>query len=224
MKHRIKLFLLSMVAVLTMSAITIPGIYAYLTDATDPMKNNFTIALDTTTTVVEKFPENVPEINGSIASYEKMVQIGNTGYLDCYVRVHVNFTEKYIRDITSFSWDGQNWYRYDDYKDHLPVNWVYNADDDSFYYTNMLIAGDWADFSKNLVYDKTIGEYFYKPDDGTVLNGDIITTPLFRYVKTEFKDVHDMRTYAIDVTEESCPFYLGNNYSEAWQIYDAEEW
>lgn len=224
-KRGLLITVLCVIAALALLFITVPGIRAYLTDMADPMENNFTIALDTTTTVVEKFPENVPDMNESgLASFYKLIQIANTGYVDCFVRVRINFSETEIRDESSFTWDGEHWYSYAEYKDHLPDGWVYNPDDDCFYYKNVLIAGDWEDFSKNLIYDAKIGEYFYKNDDDNILEGDIITTPLFVSIKTQFKDNHDMRTFTIYVAEESCPFYLGTDYAEAWETYDAEEW
>ena len=224
-KQRLKMFIIAVAGLLLTSVITIQGIYAYMTYTATAMENNFTIALDTMTTVVEKFPSTVPDMNESgLISYEKMVQVANTGYLDCFVRVKINFSEKDIRNKSSFSWDGQNYYSYNDYKDHLPANWAYNPEDDCFYYMNMVLAGDWPEFSNDLTYDKSIGEYFYKDKDDRVLEGDIITTPLFRHIKTQFANNHDMRTYDINVIEESCPFYLGTDYAEAWAVYDAEEW
>lgn len=211
---------------LALSFITVPGIHAYLTDVGPTLENNFTIALDPTTTVVEKFPTEVPEIdnNTSLVRFMKLVQIGNTGFIDCYVRVHLNFSEKDIRDKAQFSWDGTNFYSYADYKNHMPAGWMYNGADDAFYYTPILYAGNWTDLSKNLVYDKSIGEYYYKDNDNNVLSSNIITTPLFKYVRVQFDNPRDMRTFAIDVTEESVPFYLGTNYSQAWAAYDAGGW
>lgn len=224
-KHIKTAVLFSILAVMMFSAVAVPGIHAYLTDVGPTLENNFTIALDPTTTVVEKYPTPDPTIDSNnIVKFMKMVQIGNTGYIDCYVRVRLNFSEKCIRDQAYFSWDGTNFYRYADYKNHLPAGWVYNTSDDCFYYTPILYAGDWAELSKNLVYDKGIGEYFYKDEDNNVLSSNIITTPLLKYVKVQFENGKDMKTFTLDVVEESVPFYLGNNYSQAWQTYDAERW
>lgn len=212
----------------TVSCTAIPGIHAYLTDVGPTLENNFTIALDPTTTVVEKFPTEFPEIEDTadmtLLDFMKVVQIGNTGYIDCYVRVHLNFSDKSIRDKASFSWDGTNFYSYADYKNHMPAGWTYNESDDCFYYTPILYAGDWATLSKNLIYDKTLGEYFYKDDDNNILSSNIITTPLIKYVKVTFENPRDMHTFSLDVVEESVPFYLGSDYRQAWATYDAETW
>lgn len=204
----------------------IQGIYGYLTDTGPTLDNNFTIALDPTTTVVERYPTTTPDIDNkdNSVNFLKTVQIGNTGYIDCYVRVFFHFSDKDIRNKAMFSANGTTYYTYEQYKDHLPQGWTYNAADDAFYYTPILYAGDWPEFSKNLLYDKQLGEYFYKDEDTNILSGDIITTPLIKYVKVKFDDPKDMRRFNIDVVEESVPFYLGNDYEQAWDAYDAEQW
>lgn len=53
---RAALFAVALTVVVSCTAI--PGIHAYLTDVGPTLENNFTIALDPTTTVVEKFPTN----------------------------------------------------------------------------------------------------------------------------------------------------------------------
>ncbi len=217
--------ILTVILLMALSFMTAPGIHAYLTAVGPTLENNFTIALDPTTTVVEKFPTDDPEIEpDNIIKFMKLVQIGNTGYIDCYIRVRFAFSDKDIRDKATFSWDGTNFYSYTDYKNHLPTGWLYNESDDCFYYTPMLYAGDWAEFSKNLMYDKALGEYFYKDEDNNILSGNIITTPILKYVKVAFDDPRDMRTFQLDVIDESVPFYLGTDYKSAWDVYDAETW
>ncbi len=202
-----------------------PDIYGYLTHMGPVLENNFTIALDPTTTVVEKYPTKDPELEApTLVKFMKVVQIGNTGYIDCYVRVRFHFSDIDIRNRAVFSWDGANFYSYADYKDHLPDGWIYNASDDCFYYTPMLYAGDWADLSKDLVYDKGMGEYFYEDSDNNILSSNMITTPLIKYIKVAFDDPKDMRTFELNVAEESVPFYLGTDYKSAWDVYDAETW
>ena len=224
-KNLKKLAMFSLAVLTALSIITVPGIHAYLTDVGPTLENNFTIALDPTTTVVEKFPTQDPTIEGdSLIKFMKLVQIGNTGYIDCYVRVRFNFSDKDIRNKATFSWDGEHFYSYADYVNHLPEEWLYNAEDDCFYYTPMLYAGDWAELSKNLVYDKALGEYFYADDDNNILVNNMITTPLLKYVKVAFDNPKDMRTFTFDVVNESVPFYLGTDYISAWKTYDAETW
>lgn len=55
---------------------TVKPAMAYLTDIAEDMDNKFTIALDSTSKVVEKFPDPNPDLSeDSIASYEKAVQV-----------------------------------------------------------------------------------------------------------------------------------------------------
>lgn len=197
------------------------GIYAYLTDTAPVLKNNFTIALDPVTTIVEKFPTKEPEAAGNNAiRFLKAVQIANKGFIDCYVRVRLQFSDTDIRDKSFMSWDGTNYYSYADYKNHLPAGWTYDSSEDCFYYTPILYAGDWTNFSKDFTYDKTSGEYFYKDGDNNIRQNNIITTPLIKYVKIQFSSPNDMRTFQLNAIEESVPFYLGSDYRSAWTNYE----
>lgn len=198
---------------------TVPKALAYMTDIADTMDNPFTIALDSTSEIVEKYPDPDPDPDGNnTVSYEKSVQVINTGYIDEYVRVRLDFTEDDIRNKTQFSWDGSNFYSVEDYKDHLPTGWVYNASDGYYYYTPIVETGDWEAVKKTLRYDEETGQYFYK-DNQSLLTTSMITTPLVRYVKTVFASPQDMRSYGLNVYSESCPFYFGNDYSSAWDGY-----
>lgn len=210
------LAVLVLTAAMFVAGTGVGGILAYLTDRTVDMENNFTIALDTTTTVVEKYPDPDPDLNGTVASYEKAVQFGNTGFVDAYVRTKLEFTESDIEGKTKFSWDGTNYYSVADYKNHLPNGWKYR--DGYYYYEPILYAGDWAKISEDLIWDPILGEYFYHEKD-TLKTCREITVPLIRYVKTEFSEPKDMRSYELNVSEESVPFYFGNDCFQAWDNY-----
>ena len=194
----------------------IPAAVSYMTDQADVMHNPFTIAQDTTTTVVEKFPP--PNPTGQAVSFEKAVQIGNTGYVDCSARVSIEFSEDDIKDKTLYSNDGSNYYTFDQYIQRLPSGWTYNSSDGFFYYTPILEAA-WDEIEGKFTYDKTIGEYFYPDGSGLMVSHPAITTPLFRYLKTEFDAPEDMRTYSVYVYSESVPFYYGEDYASAWRNY-----
>lgn len=200
-------------------AFPVAGIWGYLTDGPEVLKNNFTIALDSTTTVVEKFDDTkYPDIEGTAARYYKAVQIANTGYLDAYVRVRFDFSEDDIASKTKFSWDGTNYYSLADYRNHLPHGWTYNASDGFYYYTPIVYAQGWEDIEKKLIYNENLGEYFY-PKDGELITATCITTPLVTHVRTEFATAADMRSYDLNVSSDSVPFYFGSNYQEAWSNY-----
>lgn len=219
-----KTFTAGLAACALLLTCSVPGIYAYMTDMGGVMDNPFTIALDCTTTVVEKYPKpdddpNSPVPDGNIVSYEKLVQFANTGFIDCYVRAKLDFSEDDIEAKSKFSWDGTNFYSVAEYKNHLPEGWTYNSTDGFYYYTPVLKAENWDVIRDGLVYDKTIGEWFYDPDDTNIRKDPVITVPLIRYVKTEFTEPADMRGYYLHVYNESVPFYFGNDYKQSWDNY-----
>lgn len=216
----------------------IGGALAYQTDITAMIKNPFTIALDCTTTVVEKFPPPDPEDppdtppgqtkpptiqptpNGNILQYEKAVQIANTGYIDCYVRVRLDFSEEDVANKSSFSQDGTNWFTWAQFKQNVERNgWSYNSADGYFYYKDIVYAQNWDKVSGKLTYDKKHGEWFYPTSAKDIIADRCITKPLIRYVKTTFASPKDMRTYELNVYEESVPYYFGNSCRNAWDNY-----
>lgn len=209
-------------AVFSILSAPVPIAMAYMTDIAEQMDNRFTIALDSTSTIVEKYPDPTPDIEaGNVASYEKAVQVINTGYIDEYVRVRLDFTESDIQAKTRFSWDGINFYSVADYASHLPAGWSYDTSDGYYYYSGIVQSGDWDKVKKTLRYDENTGQYFYK-DGQAIMETAMITTPLVRYVKTVFDSPADMRSYSLNVFSESCPFYFGNDFSSAWKSYLAE--
>ena len=220
-KHSAFLLTLSMAVGLFFSGGVAGRALAYLTDIGDTMENNFTIALGTTTTTVEKYPDPSPKPQGDVISFEKAVQIGNTGQVDVYVRVSLHFSDSDIEGKTKFSSNGRDYYSIAEYRNHLPQGWIYR--DGFYYYKPILYAGDWPTISRNLDYDDDLGEYFYKPNKKDIISGREITTPLVRYVKTVFDSPQDMRSYELSVKEESVPFYLGNDYRSAWANYIASK-
>lgn len=191
---------------------------AYLTHVGPTLYNNFTIALDTTTTIVEKYPTPDPNLNGLVASFEKAVQVANTGDVDAYVRVKVNFSESELEGKSAFSQDNANWYAVSQYRSHLPANWVYR--DGWYYYNKVLEAGHWDGMKGSFNKDGHF-EHTYKGGVGIVANAGI-TTPLFRYVKTTYDNPADMRGYELLVTQESCPSYYGNDAVSAFASYEAD--
>lgn len=219
------------IAVLASGIFFASGIRAYLTDQADAMGNNFTIALQPSHVIVEKFPsdgQTKPTPNGTTINYEKAVQVANTGYLDEYIRVRLDFTDSSIRDKSKFSWDGKNFYSADpdasdSYTKHLPTGWVYDATDQFFYYTPIVYAADFKAFSSQyLTLDGTQYRYFYK-DGVDIQTNPIITVPLIRYVRTVFANPKDMASYGINIIAQSCPFYGGPDYKGAWANYNPND-
>ena len=214
------------------------GIRAYFTDTALVHENNFTMALDVSHVIVEKFPapdekgiaQVFPSAEDNKVRYEKAVQVINTGYVDEYVRVKIEFTDSTNMKKTKFSFDGEHFYDANPdaaagsrYMDHLPDGWIYNEDDGFFYYTGMLEAGEWEKVEKKLVYDKEQFRYFYKDKD-EIMENSMITVPLIRYVDTQFLNPKDMGSYGISVIAQSCPFYTGTDYADAWANYDPNDY
>lgn len=232
------LMIVSLVALFMITIFGVKGIRAYFTAIAVVHENNFTIALDVSHVIVEKFPspddkglaQVFPSLNGNDASYEKAVQVINTGYVDEYVRVRIDFTDSTVMKKTKFSSDNKNYYSADPdgaagsrYIDHLPDGWIYNEDDGFFYYTKMLEAGDWENIEKKLVYDVDQFRYFYKGND-KIMENNMITVPLIRYVDTSFLNPKDMGSYGINIIAQSCPFYTGSDYADAWANYDPNDY
>lgn len=201
---------------------------AYLTDRADRMINPYTIALDTTSKIVERFPGITPEQTKTpVINYEKSVAVINSGYVDEYVRVKIDFSESDLQQKTEFTQDGTNWYSWDDFTNRCANGgmngWVYNKSDGYFYYTGILESGDWGTVSKeNLKLDETDGHYRYLDgkDEGN-LPTKMRTTKLITQLRTNFGNYQDMRSYDVYVYDESCPYYFGNDYSSAWSSYIA---
>lgn len=214
------MFIVPVIAIIIIGfSVFLPAL-SYQTDISETIINNFTIALDSTSSVLEDYPTPDPEIDGSNASYTKAVQIVNTGYIDCYVRVRLDFSEEDIQNKTKFSSDGVNYYSVSDYRNHLPSGWIYNSTDGYYYYTPMVKAENWEDYENQFRYDESIGEYFYK--NRNIVSASCMTTPLIRYVRTEFAEPKDMRSYDLNVYSESVPFYFGNDYASCWANYLAD--
>lgn len=220
MRHGMKKHALAAVALSLSLMILGTGvgyIAAYMTAQGPTMVNPFTIALDTRTTVVERFPD--PEIHGTIIDWKKVVQIGNVGFVDAYVRVSLNFSESQIGGYTKFSPDyGKTWYSFEDYKNHLPAGWIYK--DGFYYYEPILYAGEWDEkMHPKLQWREDLGEYFYNDDN--IFSDPMLTTPLITMAKTTFPTPESMRSYELSVHEESVPFYFGKDCLEAFANYDA---
>lgn len=249
MKHKISKqapIILSLTALLIGAAVAVGGIRAYFTNIGPTMENNFTIALGVSHVIVEKFPFYsdlglassetsffVNDDGSQTASYDKLVQVANTGFVDEYIRVKLECSDSDVMATTSFSSDGTNYYcgdpkctntDHDLYINHLPDGWVYNSDDGFYYYTKIVEAGDWDALEKKLDYDAGQFRYFYKnPNTTEVITGSIITTPLIKHVKNRFEHPQDIKSYGINIVAQSCPFYNGSNYIEAWANYDPND-
>ena len=199
---------------------TIKPTFSFLTAKGNAMDNKFTIALDPATHIIEYFPNSSPNMSGKTISYAKAVQAVNTGYIDAYVRVRMDISNSDVKEMTAISSDGNTFYSWDDYVNHLPDGWVYNQSDGYFYYTKCLAAGNRKEIP-NAVYSPATNEYLMTTD--RLNSGKRYTTPLIKAVKTVFASTRDIQSYSLNVYSESIPYYLDeSDYSRAWKAYFAQ--
>jgi len=193
-----KLYLLPIIALLLgaiFAVITImpKSTTAYLTD--DDTEINILSPGDNKIEIIERFdpPEELKE---GVNTFNKAIKIKNTGDVDCFVRVFVEFTDAKIRDISKVSPDGTNFYSINELKDHLPTGWVYEA------------TGD-------------LGPYYYYT---TPIAPNESTPELIKQVKTTFESAIDVKPFDIIVYAESVQtlnnngerFTGENGWRQAW--------
>lgn len=154
------------------AAATTMAYYTYL-----KMSNNtFSVGENKIEITEEYAPPKEMEEGDNI--YKKKVQIENTGTVPCYVRVFAEFSDSTVRDASFLSPNGSDYYPAVQYKDHLPEEWVYIADEE-----NELLGGYY---------------YYTKP-----LGKRAVTVSLFRTVKTHFGTADEIKDYEIIVYAES---------------------
>lgn len=207
-----------------MAASPISSTLSYLTDMNTRIKNPYTIALDTTSKIVERFPDiTSDQTKTPVITYEKSVAVINSGYVDEYVRVKIDFSESDVRGKTQFSQDGSTWYTWDQFTAACKkgLNGWYYRDDGYFYYSKILESGDWNGVSSsNLKLNTDDGHYTYidGKDEGN-LPSKMRSTKLIKMIRTDFGNYQDMKSYDVLIYNESCPYYFGNDYVSAWTEY-----
>lgn len=224
--------ILNIAGVASVAALSVPALltgtplgssYAYLTDIGETQVNKCTIALDPSAKVVEYFPTfTKKEIKGTVYHFRKGVQIFNDGYVDAYVRARIDFTDSDIKDSTTFSWDGKNFYSFDEFCNHVEENgWHYCAADGYFYYKTSINAGDYEKFQQDMTKDEETKVFNWNKESslGTTEIGGvtIATKPLIQYVETSFPEPGKMRNYTIEVSQDAVASYLGDDYAAAWK-------
>lgn len=209
----------------------VPYASAYLTDRNDRLVNPYTIALDTTSKIVERFPAITSEqTKDPVIQYEKSVAVVNSGYVDEYVRVRIDFTESDIQQKTEFTQDGTHWYTWENFCKQCAGSglngWHYDTSDGYFYYDNIVESGDWAGVSTNgtIELNQDDGHYYYLDGkDEKDIPNKMRTTKLITGIRTNFDNYQDMRSYDVIIYNESCPYYFGDSYAGAWTAYKAQQ-
>lgn len=125
--------------------------------------------------------------------YTKKVKIENTGKLDCYVRVFLDFEDDDIREKSQLFIDENQTYTLEEYKQNPPENWRYYE------------SGDLKDYF-----------YYEKP-----LEPGMSTTPLIEGFTTTFsvltKNI-DVIVYAESIQAYD-PLSDSQDYKTIWESY-----
>lgn len=148
---------------------------AYLSDG-EANKNTIEIGFNEIEIIEES---NIPEtMTVGENTYQRQIQIKNTGNVSCYVRIFAEFSDLEAESLSEISSDGNTFYSAESYKDNLPENWVYiPIEEDSF-----------------------LGGYFYYIKE---LEPDELTDPLFKMIKTTFEAEDSVRDCDLIIYSES---------------------
>lgn len=165
---------------------------AYLTANSNKQVNSVAVGYDSVE-IVEDFTPPTKQEEETI--YKKSVRVRNNGTVPCYARVYVDFSSSEIRNISSFSLNGTDYYSasrdstdFSAYIKHLPDNWQFIPESSLagyFYYTQPLCPND-------------------------------ISDELFAYVKTSYTDSNPQQ-YDIIVYAESVQTIGKNGQDNGWR-------
>ena len=173
-KTKTILILLSTFALGALLSFSLPGgTLAYFTNKKNTT-NTLTVG-ENKIQIVETFPEPPTPVVGT-NTYTKTVNVKNTGDVDCYVRVFIDFSDDSVRNKSTVSSDGTNYYTVSEFvANHLPQNWVYVA-------------------------DGALGPYFYYTQP---IAPNASTTNLLHSFKTTFAATDEIRDFDVYVYAES---------------------
>ena len=129
--------------VLLAFVLNIRGIYAYLTDNGD-ITNKIAVG-ENSIEIEEIF--NRPPLETGTNKIVKDVKIKNNGNIPCFIRVIMEFSDNDVRNESTMSSDGVNFYPEEQFRENLPSGWVYVNSDESispgyYYYTLPVGVGD----------------------------------------------------------------------------------
>ena len=160
------------VSLISIIAVLVIGFtVAYYTD-NESHTNSFGVGINQILVELQEIyvpPNKNDFVPGGHTSYQKEIWAKNTGEIDTYIRIGVNFSDGRAENESYFSNDGTNWYKATEYKDHLPEGWVYVDEDELggpyYYYTQKVTPNQetptlfkkvWTDFDPDeeaLPYD-----------------------------------------------------------------------
>lgn len=135
--------------------------------------------------------------------FEKQVKITNTGNVDCYVRVFMEFSEGTIDAMSKLSANGKDYYTSEEYKTtNTPDGWVFVSKE----------------------YNPVLRDYYYYTEP---LAPGKSTTLLLYSVKTTFPSAEEVDDFEIIVYSESVqtldkngnPFTGENAWEDCWNEF-----
>lgn len=193
MKHKFKNLMKQRFAVvlagILVFALCMTGIVAYLVD-TASARNDFVIGGNRIEIEEGFIPP--PELKPGI-SFTKNVKIKNVGPTDCYARVMAVFTTSDMEKYCEVDWNTEDW--------------IYNAEDNYWYYPEAISTGE---KTPSLFTKVTIKESYDFNGDGTIGADENVPESLI----TDF----DIIVYA-----ESYQSGEYANYQDAWVHYQANK-
>lgn len=174
------------------------GTFAYFT-YWQKLSNSFTVGENTVTVVEDYKPPKEMEVGDNI--YKKKVSIKNTGTIPCFVRVSVEFSYSDAEKNSKITSDGVNFYHIEEYRNHLPEEWIYIDDSDEllgryYYFTEPLEAGK----ETPLLFDSVLTHF--------ETAGDIVDYDLIIYAES---------TQVVD--KDGKEFTGTDAYKNAWQEF-----
>ena len=199
------------------------GIMAYL-GASDDAGNTVEVAHDKIS-VTENFPRPSDLAVNANNYYTKEVGVANTGNVDCYIRVYVDFPDSRTAASSYYSADGTNYYSA--VRDADMAGDTTETDGDNILHTqsfvNMLNSrdGKWIFVPDNDDNDRLKGYFYYKdPVEPGKKTDDLFTDVL---IKTgDAPETLDLVVYAESVDsvyEDNGQARTYGSYADAWEAF-----
>jgi len=170
---------------------------AFFTDRQQTL--NSLHAAANTSAVEEEFEP--PVLHPGENLYQKKITVRNTGTTGCFVRVFLAFSDSRCADMTRIAPTKNNmeagvFYPENEFRQHLPAGWRYDASDGYYYYVPALLPGE---VTNTLMY----GAKTVFPDEESIRAFDII-----------------VYEESVQMQDEDGQYYTGQDaYRKAWNAY-----
>ncbi len=174
-------------------AICMTSLMAYLTDA-DRAKNTFVVGGNNIS--IEEGFTPPPELKPGI-TFTKNVKVKNNGPSDCYVRIKAVFTDSDIEKYCEVDWN--------------TTDWIYNAEDNYWYYPEAIEKGD---KTPSLFTKVTIEEVYDFDGNGTAEEDETIPASVIQ----DFDIIVYAESYQVGRFQG-----YENAYLDAWDHYQTNK-